>query len=176
MVDIQITDIRPDHFPQLQNLLFETWLSTYPNPDLGVTKEDIESFFAPRLTAEHIKTAQNNFGDIIKNQIIKLAFVKNTLVGVVKVSLEPTHSELTTIYVLPKFQGQKIGFRLWQAVLPEIPKSKKVILRVANYNDQAINFYKKLGFVLNGTGLCDIRVQMPVSLVYIPLAEMELTF
>jgi ribosomal protein S18 acetylase RimI-like enzyme len=49
------------------------------------------------------------------------------------------------IYVLKKYQKKGIGYALMQESLKRVTKSK-VILFVLKGNDNAINFYKKIGF------------------------------
>ena len=67
--------------------------------------------------------------------------------------------EVEKIYVLPDFKGMGI----WKLALNEIIKStiaqgyKNLFLCVIDSNENAITFYKKLGFQLHGTTSLDIR-------------------
>ncbi len=59
-------------------------------------------------------------------------------------------NKLNVLYVLPAYQGKKIGYRLWQEALAFAGNDKDIILDVATYNAKAISFYSRLGFVDTG--------------------------
>jgi ribosomal protein S18 acetylase RimI-like enzyme len=83
------------------------------------------------------------------------------------------NNQLRTIYVLPEYHRSGIGTMLWNAVKDFIDESKDTIVQVADYNQQAINFYEKLGFVDTGKRWKDERWKMR-SGAYIPEMEMIL--
>ncbi len=56
-------------------------------------------------------------------------------------------NELQAIYVLPEHQGKGIGKLLWQKAAEFFDEKLPVVLRVADYNESAIAFYRHLGFV-----------------------------
>lgn len=94
------------------------------------------------------------------------------MVGVCWISKNAEHNELLAIYVLPGEQRQGIGNKLWEQALAFFDSSKDIIVHVATYNERAINFYKKLGFVDNGRRFSDEKFKMPVSGNCIPEMEM----
>ena len=49
---IKIADSIPRDVFEIRNVQKLTWLNTYPNKDLGITKEDIESNFIKDNTEE----------------------------------------------------------------------------------------------------------------------------
>ena len=60
------------------------------------------------------------------------------------------NNQLRTIYVLPEFQGKGIGKMLWNEVKKFCDPTKDIIVQVVTYNQNTIEFYKKLGFIDNG--------------------------
>jgi len=61
---------------------------------------------------------------------------------------------------------------MWERVKEFFGNEKDAIVEVATYNDQAINFYKKLGFVDTGKRFSQENHKMPISGAYIPEMRM----
>ena len=61
-------------------------------------------------------------------------------------------SEISALYLLRSHQGQGNGRRLMEACLAMLPH-KQVILYVLKGNEQAIGFYRHMGFSLTGREL-----------------------
>ena len=58
--------------------------------------------------------------------------------------------EIIAIYVLKKYQRQKVGYALMNAAFEMIYNYKRIALWVLENNNKAISFYEKYGFVLDG--------------------------
>jgi ribosomal protein S18 acetylase RimI-like enzyme len=54
--------------------------------------------------------------------------------------------KILALHVLPEFQGQGIGSKLFKTALGWLEGIKKITVEVVNYNEPAIEFYKKFGF------------------------------
>lgn len=52
--------------------------------------------------------------------------------------------------MLPEFQGLGIGKMLWKKANEFLDPKKDTFVQVADYTENAINFYKKIGFVETG--------------------------
>lgn len=63
----------------------------------------------------------------------------------------------------------------WEKCLSFLDKNKETIVQVATYNEKAISFYKKLGFVDTGKRFTEERFVMPISGSKIPEMEMVLS-
>ena len=59
--------------------------------------------------------------------------------------------EVFAIYVLQEYQKRKIGYALMRAAMDRLQEYKKVALWVFKDNQKAIGFYKRFGFVPDGT-------------------------
>lgn len=51
---------------------------------------------------------------------------------------------------MPEYQGRGIGKMFWNEALSFFDKDKDIFVEVADYNLNAINFYRQLGFVDTG--------------------------
>jgi len=122
----------------------ETWLVTYPNEKLGITKADILS--KDFDSKEKLKKWRNIIKNSGKNKYLCVAKYKNRVVGFCMVSKNKNLNELNVIYVLPKYQRIGLGKRLLDKAISWLG-SKNISVMVASYNKNAINFYKKSGFV-----------------------------
>lgn len=151
--EFQITDASTKDAHDIGQIQIQTWLTNYPNPSTGITREDIEE-----------KTKQwNKAGDErIKSQIQNpnahtwVAKYDNKVVGFISVLKKDNESSIEAIHILPEFQGKGIGTKLLTKALNWIGNDKKVTLEVVSYNDGAQRLYKKLGFKEQGEATDDI--------------------
>lgn len=51
---------------------------------------------------------------------------------------------------MPEFQNKGIGTMLWSKAMEFLDPQKDTVVQVADYTQNAINFYTKLGFVDTG--------------------------
>lgn len=156
----------------IQQVFYETWLVTYPNKEVGITVEDIEEKFKDRLSQEKIQKRTKDILNMPENEIFLIAKDGDAIVGVCKAEKRETENELSAIYVLPSYQGKGVGMMLWEKVKEFFGNEKSIIVHVATYNTQAINFYQRLGFIDTGKRFTNEKHKMPISGVIIP--EMEL--
>jgi ribosomal protein S18 acetylase RimI-like enzyme len=155
-------------------VFYKTWLSTYPNKEVGVTKEDIEDRFKDRLSEENIKKRTEQYTNVPENELYLIAKEGTLVVGTLKVVKREGFNQLQAIYVLPEYHGKGIGTMLWNKAEEFLGKDKNIIVQLATYNKQAESFYKKLGFVDTGKRFTDESTKMPISGVMIPEMEMIL--
>jgi GNAT superfamily N-acetyltransferase len=145
---IQIVDADPLDAEGITTVYYKTWLATYPNKEIGITREDIEESYKDSFTEE-----------------------SDRVVGVARMIRNENNNQLQTIYVLPEFQGKGIGKMLWAEAKSFCDPAKDIIVQVATYNQNAIEFYKKLGFVDTGKRWSDDKWKMKSGAT---IPEMEL--
>lgn len=121
----------------------ENWLLVYPNQELGITKEDVENFLdSIKVEQELVLVHKIEEGNYL------IAEFKEKVVGYCRYKeVEPGIFELKTMYIDPKFQSLGIGTSLFNQLSKELKDRKELFLFVAEYNKQAISFYKKIGFI-----------------------------
>jgi ribosomal protein S18 acetylase RimI-like enzyme len=173
---ITIRSAVPDDAYDIQNVFYKTWLETYPNKEIGITKEDIEEMFKDGFTDEKINARKENIKSISDNGRLLVAVddQTNKAVGLCRIYVRENYNQLQAIYILPEFQGKGVGKMLWNEALKFFDADKDILVQVATYNAQAIKFYERLGFADTGKRFEEERHRMPLSKVLIPEMEMML--
>lgn len=156
----------------IQQVFYKTWLSTYPNKEIGVTKEDIEERFKDKFSEKALSKRGSQVLNQSPSQIFVVAKDGDMVIGICEAKRSEFHNELKAIYVLPGYQGKGIGTMLWNKVVNFLGNEKKIIVHVATYNQQAIDFYKKIGFIDTGKRFVKEQYEMPISKTLIPEMEM----
>lgn len=147
-MNIDIVTPKPEDAQGIIEVFRKAWLETYPNIEIGITREDI---LALSLFHEDAVTKlEDKLKSIPDKQINRIAKDGNLIIGTITLIENEDSNQLRTIYILPEYQGKGVGTLLWGAVKDYINPDKKTIVEVADYNEQAIGFYKKLGFVDTG--------------------------
>lgn len=146
-----IESARPDDSAGLGPLLLRAWLETYPNPELGIDECWIREHRGASATAEGIVqwrefiAAENRQPDLLFCRVVRSG---TEIVGV----LCGRRGEVVTLgpmYLLNHVQGQGLGARLmteflsWAGAAP-------ICLWVTDYNDSAVRFYQRHGFMITG--------------------------
>jgi ribosomal protein S18 acetylase RimI-like enzyme len=106
-----------------------------------------------------------------ENENYFVAKVNGKVVGFCFVTKNEERNQLSAIYILPEFQGKGLGKSLWESASSFIDTSKDTFVDVVTYNTQAIEFYKKLGFVDTGRRWSEEKFKMKSGGV---LPEMEM--
>ncbi len=158
--EIKIMDAVPEDALGITTVLHKTWLSTYPNEDVGITVEDIEESYKDAYRNENIKNQERKIAELPSNKKKIVAKQNNIVIGTAMLVKNEENNELVTMYVLPEFQHKGIGVALWKELDEFRDKTKDTIVHVANYNEQAIHFYKRIGFVDTGKRITDERWRM----------------
>ena len=81
-----------------------------------------------------------------------VAKVNQKVIGFCKVVRGSEQNSLAEIYIIPPFQGKKIGRRLWDSAHQFIDRNKDTTVALLRFNTPAKKFYEGLGFT--ETGVC----------------------
>lgn len=150
---------------------YKAWLATYPNEEVGVTIDDIEDRYKSAFTGERFEKRKRLITNPEPNEKFILAKNGEKVVGMCYGEVLEDRNQLRAIYVLPEYYGKGIGTSLWQEMQSFFNENKDVYVEVVNYNKQAINFYKKLGFVDTGRRFQEERFRMKSGALF---TEMEM--
>lgn len=148
--EIKILDSVPEDAEGTINVYYKTWLDTYPNEKLDITREDIENSYKDAFSPGEIKKLKDKIEHLDKNTRRLVAKNGDKIVGVATAVIKEDNNELRTIYVLPEYQGRGIGKKLWMETKKFFDPTKDIVVNVVTYNQNTIEFYKKLGFVDTG--------------------------
>lgn len=128
------------------HILSKSWLDTYVNDDLGVTREWIEDRNRDRLSPEKIKLwyekldNPNTAGWVTKDE-------SGTAVGMTTPYRDGAGMQhVGSLYVDKDWHGKGVGGALIQKVIEWFDPALPIELGVATYNTRAQAFYEKWGF------------------------------
>jgi len=169
---IIITKPKIEDVKQIQDVFYFTWLATYPDEEIGITREDVEERYKNRFSEKAIEKRKNDISNKNKNRLFLVAKDEKKVVGVCRLLNDKNFNDLEAIYVLPEYQGRGIGRMFWEEAKKFWNLENDIIVRVATYNKNAIEFYIKLGFVDTGKRFAEEHFKMPITGISIP--EMEL--
>lgn len=68
------------------------------------------------------------------------------VIAVCRIIRHEDKSVMEAIYVLPEYQGLGIGSAIWRETQKLLDSNSEIIVQVATYNTDAIEFYKRCGF------------------------------
>ena len=170
---IKIRKSVPDDIYGIREVTKVTWLKTYPSNEEGITIGDIEEKFENDETPEgkkKIEERKKKYKD--GNSGIWVAEDEGKIIGFCMALREGKHNRVGAIYVLPIYQGRGLGKQLIENAFGWLGDKKDILINVARYNKQAIDFYKKFGFMETGKGgTLDSAAMLP-SGIFIPEIEL----
>lgn len=146
-INFEVRRAQPEDAPRMARVHVETWRETYRGlmsdselDDPGLL-EWREKFWTAALTDPRYE--RNN---------VSVALHQDTLIGIAMSGPSPDHSgepqELFVLYTYGSFHGSGAGAALLNNV---INPSASAVLWVADPNPRAQAFYRKNGFVADGT-------------------------
>jgi ribosomal protein S18 acetylase RimI-like enzyme len=170
MSDFEIKDAKPEDVEDMRRIVKNAWLELYPNETYGITRGDIQS-----IDWHNPAKLDKHKAEILENQGNAHNFViKNTddeIVGFCKVLKSDVQGEIDAMYVLPELQGKGLGKRLMDRAFEWIGPNLDIVLKVVAYNDNAIGFYKRMGFEVTKNKVVYTGTQIPCG-KEIPRIEM----
>jgi ribosomal protein S18 acetylase RimI-like enzyme len=167
----KIRKIKAEDVLALHNVYFLTWLDIYPNKEFNITAKDIVYKYEQRLTPKKIAESREKILQTKDNELKLLLEYQGEVVALCNVVKNQEYNQLQAIYVLPEYQRLGLGSSLWLEAKKFLDLNKKTIVHVAAYNNNAIRFYERLGFISTGKVYSDPRFKMRNGAI-IPELEM----
>ena len=175
--DVAIERALPEDAETICNIRDECWLETYPNKQLGITRQQIElnaqgkdGVFLPRRIAYLSDQIAQEDGITSATFVAKVGSIACGYVSPVKTA--DSH-KISMLYVKPSHQGKGIGYALMRRALDFLGDELPITLEVVAYNEKAIKFYEGFGFEMTSK-----RVKpdpdMPEYMMALPSIEMLL--
>ena len=141
-----ITELTADTIDAGNYMRLESWLATYVNEELGVTREWIEARNAEQMTDEkrawRLKNldSPNSAGWVALDKSGKVVGMTNPYID------EDGCQQVGSLYVDKAWHGKGIGAALMQKVIDWFDPATPIELGVVAYNERAKTFYRKWGF------------------------------
>lgn len=153
------------------------WQETYPNGELGITRDDIilrTEGVNGELLGRKIEQWRETIESSGKGHEVLVARVDDRVVGFVapRITKNGEH-RIAAIYVSPDAQGNGYGAALLLSALEWHGNESDIYLHVVAYNQRAIDFYERFGFAQTGQTIED-RISRASGLPEFPLIEMVL--
>lgn len=158
----------------IDEVAHQTWLATYPNEAEEITIADVESVFNIDKTSPEYKAKIERRIARYSNPDIHIwvAEIDGKVIGFCSAVKEESANRIMAIYVLPSLQGKGIGKALITKAFEWLGTSKDILVNVVRYNDNAINFYQRMGFAkTDKAGVFDDIARLPTGKV-IPEIQM----
>jgi len=111
---------------------------------LGITVADIEEMYKDRNSEETLARIRERISCACELSLV--AKENGNVVGVCRVIRRDDKDVMEAIYVLPEYQHLGIGRAIWRELEKLLDPNRKIIVQVATYNKDAIEFYKRCGF------------------------------
>lgn len=149
-LNIEIRPVTPPDVPAISALAREIWQATYPGI---ITQEQIDFMLEQRYGHERL---YDDLEDLHK--WLDQAFHDGRRVGFAFSEIYKDEFKLDKLYIHPDVQRQGVGGQLIANVAERAKKMGYpcVILQVNKRNTNAINSYKKYGFVVREATVDDI--------------------
>ncbi|TSA14675.1 GNAT family N-acetyltransferase [bacterium] len=131
-----------DDLTLIQDVLWKTWLDSYSH---FIPEEDLKSYFSEHYDLDSLRTL---FHNPLADGFVALDDDK--LAGFMRTARDTEENRyyVSSIYVLPQFQGKKIGKALMERAGQEAKAFKldRIWIGVMVQNTQAVDWYKSMGY------------------------------
>ena len=159
-----INPLTPEDVLATKQMHARSWIETYPNAALGITKEWIRERMAKKLTdeaiAEQRERVRGQMGD--PNHLDLAAKDDNgEVIGLVHAYRnEEGKNILGALYTDSRFHGSGLAKDLMDKVIAWSDADRPIFTSVATYNERARRFYEKMGFreIPNSEHLFDEKI------------------
>lgn len=142
VAQMTIDDIEPANDMRLQS-----WLDTYVNEELGVTRQWVESRNQTRVTDASRKDRRERFEQYMANHTMNAWVARDQNIGATTPYVDSRGVQhVGSLYVDAKWHGKGVASDLMRNVIGWFDSQKPIVLGVVAYNRRALAFYEKWGF------------------------------
>ncbi len=143
---ITISKPKPEDAEAIHNVMKTSWYETYPNKEVGVTKEDGDLSYPPEVEEKQIQVLCHRAENPNGTDISLVAKKGDRVVGFIRLKISETSTDLVSLYIDPEYTGKGVGTQLWHEAYKNLQSGNPIYVEVVSYT-KAKDFYTKLGFV-----------------------------
>jgi len=161
-IEYKIDDARPEDVEKMRMIARNWWVSLYPNEKFGITREDIEA--VDWFNADQIEKRRRRISEDGNFHAWVLKDKEGNIIGfcqVTKKGRQEDQKEIEAMYIVSEFKSKGLGRKLMDCALDWLGSDGDIALEVVSYNKNAIDFYKKFGFVETNWPVGDKRTKLP---------------
>ena len=140
----------PEDAQKIREVWYRAWLSTYPNKEYAITREEIQEKLQCLLSNNTLKKYAESIRNPEPGQYLIVVRENGKILGMCSARRMPDKNILQALYVDPHLQGKGIGTALWEKARECFDPKNKTFSDVALYNEKGICFWKKVGFIETG--------------------------
>jgi len=127
----------------------KSWKETYVTPESGLTEEMVDQMIGHMLVNTDFR--RNTITESLENpDKVLYRIVRNSkdeIVGFMHGHKDEEFNDFRAIYLLNEAKGFGIGGKLMEEFIDWADKNKPSHVEAFSFNDRAIGFYEKYGFV-----------------------------
>lgn len=141
-----IQDLSAENIDEANEMRLRSWLDTYVNDELGVSREWVQDRNSTQMSDETKKRRLERLKDprckgwVACDQTSRVIGITTPFVG------EEGAQHVGSLYVDKDWHGSGVASQLMQKVIDWFDADKPIVLGVASYNERAKAFYRKWGF------------------------------
>jgi ribosomal protein S18 acetylase RimI-like enzyme len=148
---VEISIAGPEDTHGIRTVQYRSWLANTANEGRsfdGANKmRSVSSRHGNSKLKNDVRCSRNNS---LPGSVTVVAKVNQKVVGFCTVVRGSEQNSLAEIYIIPAFQGKKIGRRLWDSARQFIDQNNDTTVALLRLNTPAKRFYEGLGFAETG--------------------------
>jgi len=145
-IQIQIETATEEHIPTIIKIEEQSWVSTYPNQEAGITKEDVRARFSSDFKAKRAAEIKAEMGSGHRYRVL---IKDRNVIGYSHLLQEEDYNDFVEAYLLDEYHGHGYGGALLRDGLSWFGNNKPTRLEVATHNAHAKAIYGHFGFQEN---------------------------
>lgn len=171
---LEVELAKPEDAAEVFDVQRQTWLDTYPNEEAGITYENIRVRLEGEngeLIPQKVERWRKGIESTGEKRAVYVIRDEGKIIGFVAPGIMNDQRRIGAIYVLPEAQGKGVGSKLLQKSIEWHGRNEDIFLHVANYNQNAIDFYKRHGFEQTDNKIVD---EAALQKGNVPIPEIEM--
>ena len=144
-----IRDAVPADAEAIAALFAQSWLDTYPNEAIGITREWIQQKASKWPTEESLEVRRQSIRESEGNKdaLNRVAESEDhKIIGIISPFRTETTQRVGALYVDKAYHGTGLAQELMDHIIDWADPHRPLELEVASYNERAKAFYRKYGF------------------------------